>query len=1158
MDSEHRIRDLGLPSATVGLVDGAAAAIAAEYQQNNQWVTLRCHGVHRIRGTLWRLDAPDLSAMHWTWEGAMALAPLDPQDFDPQAPDSWSWRGSVVAVDDNRGRLFVDVGVGGEPPEPGAFLVRPFAFLDSLHRLFNDDRYTALRPMLASALSATTGETTGHALPAEGLARLRRASGCAWGVLWGPPGTGKTWTIGRQVAALWPSRRILVVSTTNRATDGAALSIARALRERHPGLSLERRVVRVGSGADLDRFVPERLVSLLVGGEVGLRRTLSNLKQRLARAVVAEERAELNAAIQQTRSALEGCSKEVFLTESCTVVVTTAFNALRQLTDPDLLSLFEAGRAPFDLVIIDEAGLVCRAAAAALSLLAARQVLLVGDPRQLAPIVKMNRLLPDQQATWLSESGLAHLDAAGAQPGVCMLTTQYRMHPEIRGVVSAYQYDGRLRDGAGVDAEPLISGMPRAAWFVLDDSDLPLADIRASRGRGGRSWQRRGSQALLYQLLRAHPQLAAHSLLFITPFTAQARLMDAWITGQGLKNWSASTVHSQQGAEADVVIFDTVQAGLAAWPPGEWRRLINVGMSRARSHLLVVASRAEMDAPWLTPLRELLMPCALQPGYPSPRWRLLCPDDAVALPGASAPDAASLGNRLAALKTARPVLSAEQQQLALAPLDGGPRVVRGVAGSGKTLVMAQWLARMLAESPQVQPIWVVYGNNALRPLLVDRITSAWSALRPGQALPWRRVKLWHIRALLRGLLPPGARRMADGYDYDELSGMFLEQQPEPQPRCAVMFIDEAQDFGPQTLKLLISLVAPPEPGRYDWRPVMIFYDHDQNLYRRPVPRWMDLGLDVQGRISVLREAYRSTRPILELAMNVLYRLRPPQRDPDHRRLLREGRLRPGHRLHRRWWDTLLTEINGPLPELFRFTDRGQELGAIGQMIHRWIREEGVMPGDIRVLSNTPEIRHRLLMGLRGPIRALGGDVQHTTGQALPTDPRTLLITTAHSYKGHDAEIVVIPGVDRFATRGGPLANALYVAMTRARSMLVMSGLATPELPAGEQVMDAVHHAASGLRAPPKVAAVGAELPQATLVRELGEQHLTWLATLWSRHAIRWAPLLDEQGRPIARPLFWFRDDQGPVAVFASDTLTSPDAQRLRDAGVRLLPIGGAL
>ncbi len=52
----------------------------------------------------------------------------------------------------------------------------------------------------------------------------------------------------------------------------------------------------------------------------------------------------------------------------------------------------------------------------------------------------------------------------------------------------------------------------------------------------------------------------------------------------------------------------------------------------------------------------------------------------------------------------------------------------------------------------------------------------------------------------------------------------------------------------------------------------------------------------------------------------------------------------------------------------------------------------------------------------------------------------MLMTTAHSYKGYESEVVLIPGVDQFVTgQGQILANALYVAMTRARSLLAIYG-----------------------------------------------------------------------------------------------------------------------
>ena len=92
-------------------------------------------------------------------------------------------------------------------------------------------------------------------------------------------------------------------------------------------------------------------------------------------------------------------------------------------------------------------------------------------------------------------------------------------------------------------------------------------------------------------------RLRKASGLFVSPFVAQARDIRRFFAEEGLDSWSAATVHSQQGTEADFVIFDTVNAGSCGWPYDEWKRLVNVGLSRAREFVLLLASRAEMREP---------------------------------------------------------------------------------------------------------------------------------------------------------------------------------------------------------------------------------------------------------------------------------------------------------------------------------------------------------------------------------------------------------------------------------------------------------------------------------------------------------------------------------------------------------------------------------
>src|SRR5947209_2344677 len=73
--------------------------------------------------------------------------------------------------------------------------------------------------------------TPTHTPNADQQKAVRKALGSEIGFIWGPPGTGKTDTIGfLAVALLTRNQRILVVSHTNIATDNAIQSVAKLLK----------------------------------------------------------------------------------------------------------------------------------------------------------------------------------------------------------------------------------------------------------------------------------------------------------------------------------------------------------------------------------------------------------------------------------------------------------------------------------------------------------------------------------------------------------------------------------------------------------------------------------------------------------------------------------------------------------------------------------------------------------------------------------------------------------------------------------------------------------------------------------------------------------------------------------------------------------------
>ena len=126
-----------------------------------------------------------------------------------------------------------------------------------------------------------------------------------WSAVWGPPGTGKTYTVGQQVAAALddPRERVLVVSTTNRSTDRAAVEVGRAVRDRTGEAGLGE-IRRIGRGADPDELDAHGLLALLGGADAAVLRRAVAADAAAARAEAPAERAGLRNAANRLRERL--------------------------------------------------------------------------------------------------------------------------------------------------------------------------------------------------------------------------------------------------------------------------------------------------------------------------------------------------------------------------------------------------------------------------------------------------------------------------------------------------------------------------------------------------------------------------------------------------------------------------------------------------------------------------------------------------------------------------------------------------------------------------------------------------------------------------------------------------------------------------------------
>ena len=1099
--------DLNLPAAAVSLLVDASRAVKQEYQDASRWKRLTCRHIalfaEQDRGTIFIVHVGHLVEFDWTWEGAIAFAPSSLKNpaavlagFDG-AGDEFDaevlWSGEVVEVDEQNGCLFISLQQADRHPVIGDFFVRPFEFLASLNSVFNAPQFSDISSRLPARLAAAKGGIHPLAISApvqaEKKSDLQQLWQHSWSVLWGPPGTGKTFHTGQQVATILSQalldgqesksapERILVISTTNRATDTVAISIGNAVQEKCPHLLEENGLLRIGKGAAFEAFKQNSLEAMLRSTAPDSLIEIAKLGQQLTQHESTEDRAFARKQIGELRIMADDRSSFLFLDPETQVVIATAFKAMMLLGLEPTRKLLAENAAPFTTIVIDEAGLMSRAAIAALSLLASRRVILVGDSKQLAPISSVARILPSQQQTWLASSGLSHLDQPDSNPlAVQVLFEQRRMHPEICQVVSNYQYGNALKTAAETIARPtklakLLADQPRAIWYVLDEEDPTLSNIRAERGPGNRSWIRVATQAVLEKLFAAPEMRSSHGL-FISPYRAQAQWVKSLFGQMKLTGWESSTVHSQQGHEAEIVIFDTVNAGSTGWPYAEWKRLVNVALSRARQSVIVLASRNEMEEPHLRPLVKTLSAQILVERDQQMQWKKI---DIELAPGQFPKSQStlrenSLGYQIEQRQMLKPILSREQQQLSNLKLDGKPRLVRGVAGSGKSVVLANWLVRVLNDlAPDSAPVWAVYSNRALHKLLRQSIEAAWAYQFPLLEFPWSHVQLFHIQDILVKLLPTVELNMSTfQFDYDQAAGEFLQRQNllELLPRCRAMFIDEAQDLGPQTLRLLLTLVEQSDLQDQNSRAAHIFYDDAQNIYGCDRPQWSDFGIDLRGRSAIMKESFRSTRPIMEFAVNTLYRLTDCTMTDDLREQIELGLIQSVSRNNQNWLQVRYNQVEGPSPQFHKFDSLASELAAIGGQLEHWIANEDISPRDICLLYNGESARTALMESLGPRLAKLDVELSWQKNRDFDWHTNTIMLTTPHSFKGYEAEVVLIPFVDHYiSSESKILSHPLYVAMTRARSILAIYSLDRSDRLA-KQLTDVLEGCLSSLKTRP--------------------------------------------------------------------------------------------
>ena len=406
--------------------------------------------------------------------------------------------------------------------------------------------------------------------------------------IWGPPGTGKTETLAKiALQHIEKGYRVLMLSYSNVSVDGAVWRVNKYDTKGTPG-----KLVRYGYPRDKELLHHEYL-------------TPYNLSRAIHRDLVSKRKSLIEEGKKVSRSS----SRYLQIHEKIREIDATFKDEEKNAVDKALFVATTVSKATvdkmifeakFDTVIFDEASMAYIPQIVFSAGLAKRHFICMGDFSQLPPIVQSKDNGLDQDI--FDYCGIiTAVDKKFGHDWLCMLDTQYRMHPDISNFVSKNMYYDLLKTGNAMAEErkEIVNAAPFSGFpmYLVDLSGMMSV---CQKTKDGSYFNVLSAIMTMGLAIRAAEK---HEVGIITPYSAQSRLLyamsrDVGETKPELKTITCATVHQFQGSEKDVIFFDAVDCYrrrhpgkmLALLENNYANRLFNVALTRAKGKMVSVAN----------------------------------------------------------------------------------------------------------------------------------------------------------------------------------------------------------------------------------------------------------------------------------------------------------------------------------------------------------------------------------------------------------------------------------------------------------------------------------------------------------------------------------------------------------------------------------------
>ncbi len=451
----------------------------------------------------------------------------------------------------------------------------------------------------------------------------------------------------------------------------------------------------------------------------------------------------------------------------------------------------------------------------------------------------------------------------------------------------------------------------------------------------------------------------------------------------------------------------------------------------------------------------------------------------------------SRGAKLKRLEDSIATLDRIQSKAVIETVEGVQRI-RGLAGSGKTIVLALKAAYLHALHPDWR-IAITFNTRSLKGQF-RRLIYNFSLEQTGKEPDWENMRILNGWGAPGGVERDGIyyefcrehnveyfdfgaarRRFARGKEFSGVCEHALSQVRDVEQVYDVILVDEAQDFPPAFLKLCYRLLKAPKRLVYA-------YDELQNLSEESLPSPEEIfGKNVDGspkvwfddesrRDLILKKCYRNSRPVLITAHSLgfgIYRKsqRPGEMDLvqmfDHPQLweeigyrLKSGELKEGisARLYRSQDESpKFLEDHSPIGDLVQFihfNSEEEQADYLIKAIEQNLEKDELLHSDLMVINPDPlttrdkvgPIRARLLeMGIRCHLAGVD------TGPDIFFHPHidSVTFTGVHRAKGNEAGMVYIINAQECHSATWNLAsirNQLFTAITRSKAWVRVLGV----------------------------------------------------------------------------------------------------------------------